>query len=150
MDRIIYHWKHSATTVFHGPSQMALGMIYEYGYGVEQDDEEALKWYQMSADQKLIEGQTRVARMMRDGRGTKRPNDKKALQVFRDAARGGNAEAFYNIGKVLSHRIHFGLLFVFIFFFFLFNIFLFSSIAFFCLCVHILIALSIWSSWPSA
>mmetsp|Transcript_13954 Transcript_13954/g.18118 ORF Transcript_13954/g.18118 Transcript_13954/m.18118 type:complete len:407 (-) Transcript_13954:71-1291(-) len=100
MDRIIYHWKHSATTVFHGPSQMALGMIYEYGYGVEQDDEEALKWYQMSADQKLIEGQTRVARMMRDGRGTKRPNDKKALQVFRDAARGGDAEAFYNIGKL--------------------------------------------------
>jgi TPR repeat protein len=98
--RILKIWQHSGEMTHHAPSQMALGMVYEYGYGVNQSDFEAVKWYQMASDKGLTEAQARLGKMLRDGRGTKRPNDKKALTLFRDAARGGNAEAFFNIGKV--------------------------------------------------
>lgn len=102
MDRILHQWKHNATIVNHPSSQMALGMIYEYGYGVKKDEDEAIKWYKMSSEQNLTEAKKRIAKMVRDGRGT-RPNDKKALLIYRDAARAGDAEAFYNIGKLYQH-----------------------------------------------
>lgn len=100
MGRIIQVWENSAKMTHHAPSQMALGMLYEYGYGVDQSDFKAVEWYQAASERGLTEAQARLAKMLRDGRGTKTPNDKKALVLFRDAARGGNAEALFNIGKV--------------------------------------------------
>ena len=50
-------------------AQFKLGLRYELGHGVPQDNQEAAKWYQFAAEKGLAEAQFNLATMYREGHG---------------------------------------------------------------------------------
>ncbi len=79
-------------------AQYNLGLMYDNGLGVPQDDKEAVKWYRKAADQGDSDAQTNLGQMYRQGLGVPR-DDKEAAKWYRLAAdQGGYARAQYNLG----------------------------------------------------
>ena len=56
--------------------QFNLGMHYDYGFGVEESDEEAFKWYEKSAQQGHADGMHYTAWAYGQGRGAEKDRDK--------------------------------------------------------------------------
>ena len=50
-------------------AQGMLGLMYDYGRGVIEDDKEAVRWYRMSAEQGNTDAQFRLGWMYYDGAG---------------------------------------------------------------------------------
>ena len=66
-------------------SQLLLGLLYEYGRGVPQDNARALKWYRHAADQGNAAAQYNVGVMYHEGKGV--PSDySEALQWYTRSA----------------------------------------------------------------
>lgn len=82
-------------------AQYRLGLMYDYGHGVPQDDRLALTWYRKAAIQGHAEAQFRVGAMYDTGQGTAR-NYKAALSWYRKAAQQGNTDAQNNLGVMHS------------------------------------------------
>ena len=78
-------------------AQNRLGIIYEKGQGVEQNDKEAVKWFKMAAEQGLAIAQYNLGIMYFSGRGLSK-NDRTAAIMFRKAAKKGHANAQNNLG----------------------------------------------------
>src|SRR4051794_33844140 len=51
------------------PAQLKLGLMYDHGHGVSQNNAEALKWYRSAADQGYAAAQVNVGLMYRFGQG---------------------------------------------------------------------------------
>jgi uncharacterized protein len=49
--------------------QNKLGVFYEIGLGINQDDLEAVKWYRLAAEQGYAEAQFNLGEMYEEGRG---------------------------------------------------------------------------------
>jgi TPR repeat protein len=88
----------------HARAQYNLGIMYEIGKGVPQDDQEAVKWYRRAADQGLAVAQYGLGMVYHFGRGV--PQDyQEAVKWFRRAAEQGDASSqlklgiMYEIGK---------------------------------------------------
>ena len=78
-------------------AQYNLGVMYDNGKGVPQDDAEALKWYRKAADQGLAQAQYNLGVMYDEGKGV--PQDyAEALKWYRKAADHGEASAQFNLG----------------------------------------------------
>ncbi len=50
-------------------AQNKLGIFYEIGLGINQDDHEAVKWYRLAAEQGYAEAQFNLGEMYEEGRG---------------------------------------------------------------------------------
>ncbi|MEI6757294.1 MAG: sel1 repeat family protein [Chlorobium sp.] len=50
-------------------AQNKLGIHYELGLGITQDEAAAVKWYRLAAEQGLAEAQFNLAEMYEEGRG---------------------------------------------------------------------------------
>ena len=50
-------------------AQYNLGVMYDVGMGVPENDAEAVKWYRKAADQGLAVAQTNLGLMYENGRG---------------------------------------------------------------------------------
>ena len=73
-------------------AQFNLGVMYDSGEGVPQDDHKALKWYRMAADQGDVNAQLHLA--LRYDRGIGVPTDhKEAAKWVRKAADLGHVDA---------------------------------------------------------
>ena len=55
----------------------ALGMMYEQGLGVPEDDAEGVKWFRRAAEQGNAKGQTYLGWMYEKGRGV--PEDDEGI-----------------------------------------------------------------------
>ena len=73
-------------------AQSALGFMYANGYGVQQDDAEAVKWYRKAADQGYPRAQSALGFMYDRGRGVPQ-DDGEAVKWYRKAAEQGDAGA---------------------------------------------------------
>ena len=73
-------------------AQFNLGLTYDKGWGVPQNDAEAVKWYSLAADQGDADAQINLGGMYHNGRGVPQ-NDAEAVKWFRLAADQGNANA---------------------------------------------------------
>jgi hypothetical protein len=83
-------------------AQYGLGVLYERGQGVRQDDVEAVKWYRLAAKQGDAKAQSNLGLMYANGDGV--PQDHaEAVKWFRLAAVQGNAEALSNLGYMYGH-----------------------------------------------
>lgn len=69
-------------------SQFELGLIYEYGRGLQKDDSKAANWYEKSATQGFAQAQYRLAIMCDNGWG-KSIDKEKAFNLYRSAAEQG-------------------------------------------------------------
>ena len=78
-------------------SQFILGIIYEIGEDVPEDDAEAVKWYRKAAGQGDAMAQSNLGRMYEVGEGV--PEDKiEAVKWYRKAAEQGLVTAQFNLG----------------------------------------------------
>ena len=78
-------------------AQYRLGIAYDFGQGVPQDDSEAVTWYRQAADQGHAAAQYNLALMYRNGEGVPE-DDTEAVARYRQAADQGLADAMYNLG----------------------------------------------------
>lgn len=74
-----------------------MGVMYEYGYGVEADIQEALRWYRLAADQGLSQAQNSLGFMYILGLGVKCDAERAAYWLQR-AAEQGHSGAQVNLG----------------------------------------------------
>src|SRR5450756_2584758 len=78
-------------------AQLELGVMYDNGEGVLQDDKEAVKWFRLAADQGNADAQFNLGVMYDNGGGV--PQDyTEAVKWFRLAAEQGDAKAQANLG----------------------------------------------------
>lgn len=78
-------------------AQYNLGLMFEKGQGIPQDDKEAATWYMKAAYQGFMHAQYNLGVMYENGRGV--PRDyKEAVRWHRHAAEQGYVLAQYNLG----------------------------------------------------
>jgi uncharacterized membrane protein YfcA len=80
-------------------AQFALGIIYDLGNGVAQDQAEAYRWYRRAAAAGLPSAEFNVAVMADSGRGVSRDPTVAALWYAKAAAHGHH-RAQYNLGQL--------------------------------------------------
>lgn len=80
-------------------AQYRLGLMYEEGKGVRQDDASALRWYRKSAVQGNPDAQYRLGRIYEEGKGISQDNSF-ALRWYRKSAGQGNSDAEYSLGMM--------------------------------------------------
>jgi len=67
-------------------AQSNFGLMHDFGYGVPEDDKEAVKWYRLAAEQGVTQAQNNLGLMYDFGYGVEE-NDKEALKWYRLAAK---------------------------------------------------------------
>ena len=84
-------------------AQQILGVAYDDGQGVPEDDVEAVKWYRLAALQGVADAQYELGMMYYNGTGV--PQDyAEAAKWFRLAAEQGIAKAQYTLGAMYANR----------------------------------------------
>ena len=78
-------------------TQYHLGIMYENGQGVPQDDGEAANWYRKAAEQGHAGAQYNLALMCRKGQGVPQ-DDEEAVNWYQKAAEQGYYMAQNNLG----------------------------------------------------
>ncbi len=78
-------------------AQYNLGVLYDLGHGVPQDDTQAALWYRKAAEQGYAYAQNNLGVLYDLGHGVPQ-DDTQAALWFRKAAEQGSAEAQYNLG----------------------------------------------------
>lgn len=78
-------------------AQLCLGYMYRDGEGVEQDYEEAVKWYRKSAEQGNAIGQVGLGDLYENGHGVEQ-NPEEAFKWFRKSAEQGNSAGQCRLG----------------------------------------------------
>ena len=78
-------------------AQFNLGVMYDDGRGVKQDDFEAVKWFRKAAEQGDASAQLYLGAMYGKGLGVKQ-DDVEAVKWYRKAAEKGDADAQVLLG----------------------------------------------------
>ena len=82
-------------------AQYNLGLMYDNGEGVPENDAEAVKWYGKAADQGHSGAQSNLGFMYDNGEGVPE-NDAEAVKWYRKAADQGHSGAQYNLGLMYA------------------------------------------------
>ena len=120
----------SAAEGGHPQAQYEYGTMFEFGHGVGKSQEEAIKWYKLSANQNNAAAQYALGKMYATGDAVKKSsdrafeyfkkaadqkhpaaifevakyskNDGKAVELYMKAAESGESEAQYALGKMFA------------------------------------------------
>lgn len=85
-------------------NQMTLGVMYEKGLGIRQDEIEAARWYRKAAEQGHTSAQTILGSIYRSGRGV--PQDySEALKWYLKAANKGAAVAQFETAMMYNRGL---------------------------------------------
>jgi len=80
-------------------AQFLLGIMYQGGIGVSENDQEALKWFRKGAEQNHATAQYWLGKMYYEGNGV--PQDyNEAAQMYRKSAEQGFADAQLSLGQL--------------------------------------------------
>ena len=90
MTRLQVKWYTFAAEQGHAGAQFNLGVMYDNGKGVVQDDKTAVKWYTLAAEQEHARAQFNLGVMYEGGEGV--PKD----DIY--------AHMWYNIAAVSGHE----------------------------------------------
>ncbi len=93
-------WYRRSAALGFPESWFALGQLYEEGSGVTRDNDEALTWYQLAGNNKVVAAQLRLGDIARFGELGQARNDQVALRWYQLAADQGNGEAEEKIGDL--------------------------------------------------
>jgi tetratricopeptide (TPR) repeat protein len=88
-------------------AQFILGLIYQAGKGVPQDDIQAAQWYRKAADQKFAQAEVALGSLYVTGGVGVPAKPAEATQLFLSAAQAGNADGQLNVG--ISYEQGFGI-----------------------------------------
>lgn len=82
-------------------AQFLMGMFYDSGNGVAQDQAQAASWYRRAADQKHLVAQLFLGVLYYSGQGVKQ-DYAQALHWFQGPAESGNDQAQYYLGAMYA------------------------------------------------
>ena len=83
-------------------AQVSLGLAYDLGEGVPEDEDEAVQWYRLAAAQGDVDAQMSLGAVYWHGQGV--PKDQaEGVKWYRLAAAQGNARAQYFLGVAYRH-----------------------------------------------
>ena len=82
-------------------AQFNLGVMYNQGQGVPQDNKTAVKWYKFAAEQGHASAQHYLGVMYHEGQGVPQDN-KTAVKWYKLAAEQGDADAQLNLGVMYA------------------------------------------------
>lgn len=92
-------WFRKAALQQYGPAEFQLGQVYEFGFGVPQDDARACDWYLKAASHGSAQAQRALADCYRKGIGM--PTDLTAAVLwYRRAADADDLRAQYQLGQM--------------------------------------------------
>ena len=83
-------------------AQCNLGLMYNYGNGVKEDEKEAVKWYRKAAEQGYSRAQCNLGISYEDGDGVEE-DKKEAIKWYRKSAEQGYSRAQNNLGLIYYH-----------------------------------------------
>ena len=84
--------------VGHAKAQSNLGLLFLRGYGVDQDTEAALEWFEKSAEQGIVAAQFNLGYLYSTLKGINRDLPK-AIHWYTKAAKQGHPTACYRLAK---------------------------------------------------
>ena len=90
-------WFQEADELGSAVARMNIGLLYQNGFGVEQNFQEALYWYDKAAKLGNAAALTNIGLLNKEGKGLE-INYNSALSYFKKAAELGNPAAYTNIG----------------------------------------------------
>lgn len=76
-----------------------LGLIYRKGYGISQDNQQAVYWFQLAANKGHAIAQNRLGYMYRHGYGVEQ-SDQRAVMWYTRSANHGYSMAQFNLGSM--------------------------------------------------
>ena len=82
-------------------AQYNLGVIYDFGKGVPEDDAESAKWFRLAAEQGDAMAQFNLGLMYANGEGVLK-DDAEAVKWYRLAAEQGDARAQVHLGLMYA------------------------------------------------
>jgi TPR repeat protein len=91
-------WLHRAAGQGHPDAEFHVGQLYDFGFGVEQDDRQALDWYRRAAERGSAAAQRTVGDFYRKGRGVT-ADAGEAARWYRRGADGDDLRAQYELGQ---------------------------------------------------
>ena len=92
-------WAHAAAHEGDVEGQVALGILYESGYAVTHDMDEAVKWYRKAAEKNNASAQNYLGKMYENGRGVTQDHIA-AYMWFNRAAVQGDKEGYKNCDRL--------------------------------------------------
>jgi TPR repeat protein len=92
-------WFRKAAAQQYAPAEFQMGQLYDFGFGVRQDDGEALMWYRKSAEHGSAAGHRAAGDFFRKGRGVP-PDPAEAARWYRIGADGDDVRAQYELGQM--------------------------------------------------
>ena len=98
---VMFERKLAAATQGDVEAQYDVGYRYEKGRGIDEDDEEAIRWYLKAAEQGLDKAEYKMGLCYLDGVGVAK-DEAQATSWLRKAADKGYPPAQYQLGKLLA------------------------------------------------
>jgi hypothetical protein len=93
-------WFRKAAAQKYAPAEFQLGQLYDFGFGVTQNDREALAWYRKAAEHGNVAGQRAVGDFYQKGRGGVAADPAEAARWYRRGADGDDVRAQYQLGEM--------------------------------------------------
>ena len=81
-----------------------VGYYYENGIRTAVDYKEAVHWYEKAAKKEHVEAAMHLALLYAQGKGVEK-DDKKAFFYMNQAAKSGNMNAQYNMGRAMKRAL---------------------------------------------
>lgn len=106
IEKEAYEWIITATKFSLPKAFLLLGIMKQYGWGIDQDSESALNFYNQTVAHPQVRSSTKaialyqLAKMTKRGIGTV-VDKQQALALFQQAADCGHKEALFQVGKLL-------------------------------------------------
>jgi len=92
-------WFRKAASHGYAPAEFQMGQLYDFGFGVEQDDAQALAWYRKAADHGSTPAQRTVGECLQKGRGIS-ADTREAARWYQRAADADDLRAQYQLGQL--------------------------------------------------
>jgi uncharacterized protein len=91
-------WFRKAAAQGYAPAEFQMGQLYDFGFGVVQDDREALAWYRKAAEHGSAAAQRAVGDFFRKGRSVE-ADAAEAVRWYRRGAEGDDIQAQYHLAE---------------------------------------------------
>ena len=92
-------WIRRAAAQQYAPAEFQMGQLYDFGFGVAQNDRDALAWYRKAGEHGSAAGQRAVGDFYRKGRGVA-GDPAEAARWYERAAGGDDLRAQYQLGQM--------------------------------------------------
>jgi TPR repeat protein len=93
------NWLRKAAAQGHADAELQVAQLYDFGFGVAQDERLALEWYRRAAEHGSAAGQRVVGDFYRKGRVVA-ADAAEAARWYRRAADGDDVRAQYELGQL--------------------------------------------------